>query len=247
METNYGQEKIDRQNRRDAERQRHKRGVMRDKTKKLFALFVIVLVVAGLIGSIIPFSPLAQTPSSQQVGEIPAVVADDWMRGSSQPAATVVEYADFQCPACASYHGLLKRLEQDLGGRVSFVFRHYPLTQIHGNALLASYAAEAAGAQGKFWQMHDMLYENQRVWSESANARTLFIDYARGLGLDSARFEADLSNSSIADKVTRQQSGGTLAGVDSTPSFFLNGKRFANPSSYDELKSIVESALPALP
>ncbi len=243
MDNTYFEEKMDRERRREADRQKHKQGNTKDKVKKLFALFVVVLVVAGLVGSIIPFNP-APSSTTQQIGEIPAVTSADWISGNVDSNIVFVEYADFQCPACAAYHPLLKKLKQEYGTKVKFVFRHFPLTQVHPNALLASYAAEAAGAQGKFWEMHDKLFETQSAWSTSANAQSLFESYAGQLGLNVDQFKKDIDSGSTSQKVTSQQSGGTLAGIDSTPTFFINGKKIQNPNSYEALKNTLEVALP---
>lgn len=225
------------------QRQEHTRGNSRDKVKKLFALFIVVLVVAGLVGALVP-RPGAITTTPQEIGEIPALSATDHARGKLDSATVFIEYGDFQCPACGVYYPLVKQLEKEYGDRVKFVMRHFPLTEVHPNALPAAYASEAASAQGKFWEMHDMLFEHQKDWDTSANAKTIFLSYAKNLGLDTAKFESDMSSSAVADFVAGQQSGGNLAGIDSTPTFFLNGRKIPNPRSYDEFKAAIEVVLP---
>ncbi len=174
---------------------------------------------------------------------IPAVNAQDWTMGSSIAKLTLVEYSDFQCPACASYEPLLKELQKQYAGTVLFAYRHFPLPQ-HGNAMATAIAAEAAGKQGKFWPMHDLLFSTQNSWSNSSKTDELFAGYAGQLGLNVDQFKKDLSDPSTKAEVTADQTSGEQSGVNSTPTFFLDGKQISpNPINLEEFKNLIDSAL----
>jgi NhaA family Na+:H+ antiporter len=142
----------------------------------------------------------------------------DHVRGSGGQGTTIVEYGDFECPYCGEAYPNVRELERRLGDRVRIVFRHFPLAERHPHAELAALAAEAAAAQGRFWEMHDLLFENQR-----ALERTDILSYADGLGLDRERFEADLESPELAARVARDLASGERSGVPGTPSFFIDG------------------------
>ena len=129
-----------------------------------------------------------------------------------------------------------------MGAKVRFAYRHFPLPQ-HKNAKLAATVAEAAGKQSKFWEMHDLIFQNQSAWSEEKNAAILFAKYAQDLGLDLARFQTDIASDEIKAKIENDYQSGVKAGVNSTPSFFLNGKKMDNPRNYDEFKNAIEQTL----
>jgi protein-disulfide isomerase len=160
------------------------------------------------------------------------------------PASTVVlvEYGDYQCPACAAYDPIVRELASEFGDRIAVVYRHFPLRTIHKNADLAARAAEAAGVQGKFWEMHQALYQTQRQWKDSNEAANMFANIAVGFGLDRERFMADIDSSAVRTKVDSDALGGTRAGINGTPTFFLNGKRI-EPASYEDFRALIEEAL----
>ncbi|OGV93637.1 hypothetical protein A3B57_02575 [Microgenomates group bacterium RIFCSPLOWO2_01_FULL_47_10] len=170
------------------------------------------------------------------------IVAADHQTSASA-SATLVEYSDFQCPACAAYYELVGKLKADLGDRINIVYRHFPLRSIHKNAQLASQAGQAASLQGKFWEMHDLLFASQTKWAEIEDPTATFISYAAELGLDAAKFTADLTSQPVIDAVNANYSSGLKFGVDSTPSFFLNGTKMTNPGSYEAFKQLVEDKL----
>jgi len=156
------------------------------------------------------------------------VRADDHVKGNAQATTTIIEYADFQCPACAAFAPQMKTLMMAVSDTVRFVFRHFPLTQ-HDKARIAAHAAEAAALQDKFWEMHDVLFERQGEWASKpvAEITATFTAYAQQLGLDLARFERDLASSAVAARVQRDFESGDLAGVSGTPSVFLDGNPIA--------------------
>jgi len=181
---------------------------------------------------------------SQPALLLDAVSPTDWTKGGKESKVTLIEYSDFQCPACGHYYPLVKQLAQESGDKIQFAYRHFPLPS-HKNAELAARAAEAGGAQNKFWEMHDMIFEHQGEWSEKSagDARNIFRQYAEKLGLDTARFESDLDSDAVENKVENDRQSGLRSKVNSTPTFFLNGQKIQNPRSYDEFKSLINDTL----
>lgn len=205
---------------------------------------VTSVVIVGLLGFAI-FLMNAGGPSSDSDTEatVPNVSSNDWSRGNPDAQVSVIEYGDFQCPACGSYHPIIKQLEEEFSDRVVFSFRHFPLRQIHPNAEPAARAAEAAGKQGKFWEMHDILFERQNEWSNQLGAIGKINEYAQELGLDMEQFNADLVSDEIKDLVNADHSEATGAGLNSTPSFFINAKKIPNPQSIEEFRQMLTDAL----
>lgn len=216
------------------------------EVKKLWGIAGVVLVVVVALlalavvqgGKTTAIEPLTLT---QPVG------VGDWTVGSATSSVTVVEYSDFQCPACASYAPVVGQLISEYGDRISFTYRHYPLRSIHPNAQLAGQAAEAAGKQGQFWQMADLLFTNQNEWGSRPQARDNFVAYAERLGLNMAQFQSDMDSAAAKQEVDRDFQSGAEAGVNHTPTFFVNGTEIQNPRSYEEFAGIIEDALTALP
>ena len=132
------------------------------------------------------------------------------------------EYGDYQCPPCGQLYPDLKQIEKEYGDQVQIVFHHFPLMKIHKNALLAAHAAEAARNQNKFWEMHDLLYRNQKEWSDLADPRPVLITYAKQLGLNIDSFNRDLESNQIDQKITADIQRGTAQGVTGTPTVFLD-------------------------
>ena len=150
---------------------------------------------------------------------------------------TLVKYGDYECPYCGEAHPVLKELQERVGEQVRFVFRHFPLDSVHPRARRAAQAAEAAASQGRFWEMHDLLYERQDELGEEDLLR-----YAAELGLDLRRFEEDLANDHHAWRIEEDRLGGERAGVGGTPALFVNGVRHAGPMDLDGLLAAVEDA-----
>ena len=155
-------------------------------------------------------------------GELtPPVGADDHVAGPDDAPVTLVEYGDYECPYCGMASPIVKRAQQDLGNRIRFIFRNFPLAESHPHARLAAQAAEAAGAQGKFWEMHDMLFEHQDALEADDLA-----GYAKSLGLDVPQFARDLETGTYAKRVRDDFRNGVRSGVNGTPPFFVNGSRY---------------------
>jgi protein-disulfide isomerase len=208
-----------------------------------FAIIAGVLVIALAGGALLwrssqqtptqPFTqptPTATTPQATPgpaatvTPTIPAGPDNAHARGGASAKVIMEEYGDYQCPPCGLLYPDLKTLEKEYGDQIRFVFRQFPL-QMHQHAFLAAHAAEAAGLQGHFWEMHDMLYQNQLNWSVAADARPVFLQYARMLGLDVDRFTRDLDSQEVADIVTADIEHGKSIGVEGTPTVFINGRQ----------------------
>lgn len=155
--------------------------------------------------------------------------------------ATLVEFADFQCPACAKAHPFVNQLVEKYKENVTFVYRHFPLPQ-HKNAILASRVSEAAAAQGKFWQMYDLLYQKQSEWSESENAKEIFTRYAEESKLDTTKFSEGLASDTFDSLIQGDKNDGVALGVNSTPTFFLNGKKLTL-NSFSDLSKYIDQEL----
>jgi protein-disulfide isomerase len=158
---------------------------------------------------------------------------NDHVLGPAEAPVTLVEYGDFQCPYCRAAHFYLKNVLATMGDDMRFVFRHMPLTQVHPMAEIAAEAAEAAGAQGKFWPMHDGIYENQDLLSPA-----MLVKLAERLGLDTQRFTDDLQTHRFRDKVKQDLMGALRSGAAGTPTFFINGERYEG--NYDD-ESLIEA------
>lgn len=156
--------------------------------------------------------------------KVPVSLDRDHIRGPADAPFTLVEYGDFQCPFCSQAHFKLEALRASVGDSVRFVFRHFPLTQIHPYALLGSMAAESAGLQGKFWEMHDMIFENQDSLGPDG-----VLAFAEELQLDLDEFAENLRNSHLEAKVRTDFQVGMRSGVNGTPSFFLNEVKYEGP------------------
>ena len=204
-------------------------------------LFAILIVIGALIWGLGQF--LNKTSTENPTSSVNTIIPSDQIKWNREAKVVLIEYSDFQCPACAAYYSVLKQVAADFKSDVAFVYRHFPLRQIHQNSELAVRAAEAAGKQGKFWEMHDLLFENQKEWSSEKNAGQFFVRYAESLSLNTTQFETDINSSEINDKVNNDYQSGVSFSVNATPTFFLNGEKLQNPRTYDEFKSLLEKAL----
>jgi protein-disulfide isomerase len=159
----------------------------------------------------------------------PPVNPDDHVAGPSDAALTLVEYGDFECPYCGMAYPIVKAAQRTLGSGMRFVFRHFPLAEAHPHARQAANAAEAAAAQGKFWPMHDMIYEHQNALEDSD-----LIRYAQILELDAERIARELKAGTYMKRVRDHFRSGVRSGVNGTPTFFVNGERFDEPWADEE-------------
>jgi protein-disulfide isomerase len=168
----------------------------------------------------------------------PPVGPRDHMQGPPDAPVTLVEYGDYECPFCGAAYAIVKAIQERLGDQLCFVFRNFPLTEAHPHAEDAAEAAEAAGGQGKFWPMHDMLYENQDALEPED-----LVQYARSLRLDLPRFVKELSEHVWAERVREDFRSGVRSGVNGTPTFFINGVRHDGGYDMASLLAAIEEAV----
>ena len=196
-----------------------------------FFIGVIGVTIVILVGAVFFFSRPAKDVAPETL-----IPVEAWATGSATPKATLVEFSDFECPACGAAQPTVAKIVDTYKDELKFIYRHYPLDQ-HKNARIAAEAAEAAGAQGKFWEMHDVLFKNQTNLSKET---------INGLGielkLDMDKFTQDVTAEKYKDKIEKDIADGTALGVNSTPTFFLNSKKL-NLFSFTDLETEVKKAL----
>ncbi len=208
----------------------------------IFKLVVVVMLGLGIFG-IWKFVSAPAEPVAE--GSALDVTDKDWVKGKSDAPVTLIEYTDFQCPACGAYYPIVKQLSDEMGDQLRLVVRHYPLVTIHKNALSGSRAAEAAGRQGKYWDMYDLLFVHQAEWSLAEDPlKSILPAYAGQIGLDVDKFRADMVDSTLDDKITADRQTGNDLKITGTPSFFLNGKLIKNPTSIEDFKKVIGNVTP---
>lgn len=206
--------------------------------KKQWGLWLGIIIV--IVFSVIAFTSGPRTIEPVLI-TVPAVSATDHIRGNFSAKNILIGYGDFQCPACAAYEPLLNQLAKEFPDTLAIVFRQFPLRSLHPNANLAAVASEAADKQGKFWEMHDMLYDKQIEWEKSTDVKTIFTSYAVALGLNKDKFVTDMNSDAIKSMIDAEYSADISMGLQGTPTFFINGKQIINnPSSYDALKALIQ-------
>lgn len=210
------------------------------KAVALWSLGGMLLIVALWV-----LVTLSSGTTSQPTATLtmPKVTKDDFQTGSASAKVTLTEYSDFQCPACKAYYPLVKQLQKDFGDKLHFVYRFFPLKSIHQNAVNSAKAGYAASLQGKFWEMHDVLFENQDEWATLADPEQTFVGYAKKLGLNADQFKTDYEAGTTLVFVNNAYDKDTAIGLNATPTFFLNGKQMANPQSYADFKKAIEDAM----
>jgi protein-disulfide isomerase len=242
---NKDYQNLTKQERRDLKRQEKEQRIKQLHRKRLInraTLWSLVVLLVG--GAIFGMIKLGTNDLPNQTALLMnSISPSDWNKGNKEANVVLVEYSDFQCPACGTYYPLIKQLNQNLAGKIQFAYRHFPLKQIHANAELSARAAEAAGKQDRFWEMHDMLFENQSSWSNQKSVKNTFVSYAQSLQLDIERFESDLNSKEVKEKVENDYQSGIRSGVNATPTFFLNGQKIQNPRSYGEFRNLIEQAI----
>ncbi len=212
-------------------------------TKRIifWASFIIILILI-IWGLIIAMNKPVKT--GLDLGTPAAITSADHVRGSTASSTvTVIEYSDFQCPACLNSYPTVEKLVNEASTTMRFVYRHFPLYPVpHKNANIAAYASEAASNQGKFWEMYHELFDNQTTWGESDTAATTFETYAEKIGLDMTKYKKDVESDEVKARVDRDRNEGDDLGVAGTPTFFVNGKAIATPPNYEEFKAIIDAA-----
>jgi protein-disulfide isomerase len=214
-----------------------------------FAIILIVLLAAIAAGWVVLRSVReerkAAAPTPDPAGEVKGAEPPH-VRGNPNAPVTLEEFGDFQCPSCGSYYPELKKIESEFGDNLKVIFRELPLLPMHEHALLAAQAAEAAGLQGKFWEMHDKLYENQTKWVEEKDLVPVFVDYAKQIGLNPDQFMKDLNGEAVAARIFQDGKRAHSFGLKGTPSFFVNGKEAKDDQWKPEgLRQMIKDAVMA--
>ncbi len=231
------QRKLERQDWEKRMDQEEKRKVYKKASIWILAAAVIILAIWGLISLV----NTSSTPTTSI--KMPPLNSNDISTGPANSKVVLLEYADFQCPTCGLYHPILKQLLADFNGKIRFVYRFFPIPTIHQNALPSARAAYAAYLQGKFWEMHDMLFEHQQDWATKTNPMDIYITYAKNLNLDIDKFKKDYAADSTLKFIEDEENTGANAGVIGTPTFFINGKQIENPQGYQPFKQLINDQL----
>ncbi len=220
--------------------------------KDKFHIGIITVTVLLLVGGVFfasrggPSSPSEasdSTPVSEDNKKLLEVSSDDWIKGNKDSNVTLIEYLDFECEACGSYYPLMKQLSEEFKTEVRFINRYFPLPA-HKNGMTAALAVQAASKQGKYWEMHNILFDNQKSWGEKPTSDpSLFEGYAKQIGLNVEQFKKDVTSQEVKDRVNRDKDSGTKLGVNGTPTFFLNGEQLQNPKSPEDFKTLIKAAI----
>jgi protein-disulfide isomerase len=234
---------LDRETRKAEQAKKDRNEARKAKLIPLLRLGGIVLLVVSAIGGLIWIGETQDSGINQPSpisGEVSSV---DNVKGPETARLTLIEYSDFQCPTCAAYAPVLEQLHAAYPDDLRIVYRYFPLQSIHPNATIASQAAEAADMQGKFWEFHDKLFDNQATWNRLTNPRDTFTDYAQELGLNVDQFKTDMDSKAAKDRVQADYRSGLSAQVGGTPTFFLNGEPLENPRGFDAFKTVLDAKL----
>ncbi len=198
---------------------------------KIFGLIAVLL-----IGGAIAYSNHASSKANE------GIVLSPHVKGNADATVNLVEYSDFQCPACQAASTVVAEVLAEHEGKVRFEYKHFPLVTIHPHAVLAARAAEAAGIQGKFFEMHDKLFENQATWSPSPSPQAFFTKYAEEIGLDMDKFKTHMRASLLRDEVMKRYDEARELGLSGTPTFYLNGQKMTF-TTYEDFATQVRQAV----
>ncbi|MER3427783.1 MAG: hypothetical protein C4334_06740 [Pyrinomonas sp.] len=225
------------------------------RRKELPFIIIAAVLLAAVGGGIVLFRSRTEqmaavskaepaASASPMAREIAPGADPPHFRGGAQASVVLEEFADFQCPSCAALTKEVKRIAPEFGDRLKIVYRNFPLTSMHKNALDAARAAEAAGMQGRFWEMHDLLYDAQPRWAEADDARAIFAEYARTLRLDVERFRRDMDGQIVNARIMADMQRGRSLGVVGTPTVFIDGKEIPyQMTTADSLRTIIKNRL----
>ncbi len=200
-----------------------------------------VALIAGAVFFLSKSNTNITTQSVKPVDQKILVRVNSHKLATDSAKVTLVEFGDYQCPACGQAYPVTKKVIDSYAGKINFVFRNFPLSQ-HQNSMIAAQAAEAAASQGKFWEMNNKLYETQDTWS-NLNPIDLFVSYAKELGLDTEKFKNDVLANKFSEVINQDLADGTLAGVNATPTFYINGVKLEGAQSYNDFKNIIDPLL----
>jgi protein-disulfide isomerase len=204
---------------------------------------VIVVVILALVG-IFVLSGNKSGSSGKSGGSSSSTSAlTQHIEGQGKSGVTLVEYGDYECPFCGQYFPTVKQIEAEYDQQIHFQFRNFPLISIHQNAFASARAAEAAGLQGKFWEMNNLLYENQSQWSSASDAPPIFNQYAQQLGLNLAKFKSDYSSDKVNNLINADMAEGNKLNIQGTPTFFLDGKQIQVANSVPTFEKLINAEI----
>lgn len=208
-------------------------------SKQFWAVVAVIVIV--LVG-VFALTGNHSNTSGSSVG------ATNHVEGNTKSSVTLVEYGDYECPYCQVYYSTVKQVVAQYSSQISFQFVNFPLTSIHRNALAGARAAEAAAKQNKFWEMHDLLYENNDPngasgWVASNNPTTYFDQFAQQLGLNLAQFKTDYASDAVNDAIQADIAKGNKLGIDGTPTFFVDGKQTQIANTVSDFQKVIEAAI----
>lgn len=212
--------------------------------RNIWAIGFVVILVGAFIAMWAAGSN-TKLPSPNSTAKDTANItidASDHVKGPANAKVTIVEWSDFQCPACKAYAPVVNAIALMYPNDVRIVYKHFPLKSIHLRAEIAARAAVAASMQGSFWEMTDKLFAGQETWTKERGTET-FEKYAQELGLIADRFKQDLDSDASKSMVNEDYNQGLDLGINSTPTFYVNGKKIQNPDSVDAFKAIIEAEL----
>lgn len=207
-------------------------------------VIIAVIAVVAIIGGAVIIS------NNKDEGSNTTGAPSQNYYGQEEGVITVVEYADFECPACGSFFPIVSQVKEEFKDQIRFEFRHFPLVQIHQNAQAAHRASQAAANQGKFWEMHDLLFQNQQTWNgqATANPAGIFEGYARQIGLDMTQYQADVNSSDVLATINADIALGKEVNVTGTPTFVIDGKKIEDTNSLasvESFSSAIQAAIDA--
>lgn len=207
------------------------------------AIVVIVLILVGVFA----FTASGGNNSSNKL------TPTEHIEGEGKDGVTLVEYGDYECPYCGEYYSTVKQVVAMYNTQITFQFRNFPLTSIHPNAFAGARAAEAAGLMGKFWQMHDLLYQENQIyydsdetnptWIGTSNPEPVFVQYAKSLGLNTQKFEQLYSSDQVNNLIVADENAGNSLGIDATPTFFLDGKQIQVDNTVQAFETLINAAI----
>lgn len=204
-----------------------------------------IAIIAASILFLVFFAAIIFSSKQTEEKVVTNVSSGRHTLGNNGAKVSLVEFSDFQCPACKASETYIKQALKEYPGKVKLIYKHFPLATIHKNSFLAAKVSEAASNQGKFWEMHSKLFENQEKWGQSDNSLDFFKTYAKELKIDEKTFLKDIESKEVEAKVTKDQDEGTKNGINSTPTFFVNNKRVDYKGNYESLKQAIDDELKA--
>ena len=215
----------------------------RSETFKKYSIWIgglvlIILAIGGLMWLV-----SQPTTTQNETVNIAPISKRDISEGDKNAKVTLVEYADFQCPACAAYHPIVTQLLESYKGKIFYTYRMFPLTQVHPNSHISAQAAYAAFKQGAFFTYDDQLYNNQKDWADQQDPSNIFVDYAKALKLDVNKFKTEMNSDEAKKYVNDSEQEALSEGMNATPTFIVNGNKITNPAGLEEFKKIIDNEL----